>query len=171
VLGPAPGVLGAMQAAEALKILLDLPRQGDDVLLLYNLLNHTSQRLPIDVASGCAVHGGCIEVAGRAMTGAQDESDLSLAFDRLDDALAAGFNLVDLREPGEIAAEPLGAAARRIPSAQAVDRLAELAGDRLLLICASGRRSDHAARLLRQRGLRDVHSLAGGVKSLQHAPG
>ena len=54
VLGPTPGVIGAMQAAEALKIVLDLPRQADDVLLLYNLLDHTSQRLPIDAAAGCA---------------------------------------------------------------------------------------------------------------------
>ena len=123
MLGPAPGVLGAMQAAEALKILLGLPRQSDDVLLLYNLLDHTSHRLPIDAASGCASHGGCLEVARRAMEKAQDCGDLSLAFDHLADALSAGFSLVDLREPDEIAADPLGTPAQQIPAPQVIDRV------------------------------------------------
>jgi adenylyltransferase/sulfurtransferase len=170
VLGPVPGVLGAMQAAEALKILLDLPRQADGVLLLYNLLDHTSQRLPIDAASGCARHGGCLDVASRAMASAQDSGDLSLRFEHLADALAAGFSLVDVRDPEEIAADPLGAPARRIPASQAADRAAELGGEPVLLICASGRRSDHAARLLRDKGLRNVHSLAGGLRALNRSP-
>jgi molybdopterin/thiamine biosynthesis adenylyltransferase/molybdopterin synthase catalytic subunit/rhodanese-related sulfurtransferase len=170
VLGPAPGVLGAMQAAEALKILLGLPRQSDDLLLLYNLLDHTSQRLPIDVASGCARQGGCLEVARRAMQKAQDAGDTSIAFERLAEALSAGYSLVDLREPGEIAAEPLGAPAHQIPAAQIVERVGEVAGERLLLVCASGRRSDHAARLLRERGQRNAHSLSGGLNGLKRAP-
>ena len=171
VLGPIPGVLGAMQAAEALKLLLDLPRQSDDVLLLYNLLDHTSQRLPIDAASGCATHGGCIEVARRAMTSAQDSTDLSLSFERLADALSAGFSLVDIREPEEIAADPLAALARQTPASQVVDRAGDFAGERVLLICASGRRSDNAARLLREQGLRNIYSLAGGLKALKLTPG
>jgi adenylyltransferase/sulfurtransferase len=166
VLGPVPGVLGALQAAEALKILLDIPRQDDGVLLLYNLLDHTSQRLSIDPASGCAAHGGCVEVARRAMARAQN---LSLSFNQLDDAIAAGFTLVDVREPREIALEPLDAPSRQCPSSQVGDRLAELAGDRVLLVCASGRRSDYAARVLREKGLGDVHSLAGGVNALKRS--
>jgi len=167
VLGPVPGVLGAMQAAEALKILLDLPRQADDVLLLYNLLDHTSQRLPIDVASGCARHGGCVEVAACAMASAQDGADISLSFVHLAAALSAGFILVDVRDPDEIAADPLDAPSRRIPASQAASRAAELDGNPVLLICASGRRSDHAARLLREQGLSNVHSLAGGLNALE----
>jgi adenylyltransferase/sulfurtransferase len=170
VLGPVPGVLGAMQAAEALKILLDLPSQADDVLLLYNLLDHTSQRLPIDVASGCAALGGCIEVARRAMVSAQDSVDLTLSFERLADALSVGFSLVDLREPEEIAADPLGAPARQLLASQVADRAGEFAGEPVLLICASGRRSDHAARLLREQGLRNIYSLAGGLKALKRTP-
>jgi molybdopterin/thiamine biosynthesis adenylyltransferase/molybdopterin synthase catalytic subunit/rhodanese-related sulfurtransferase len=171
VLGPVPGVLGAMQAAEALKLLLDLPRQSDDVLLLYNLLDHTSQRLPIDAAAGCATHGGCIEVARQTMEDARDGADLSLSFERLADALAAGFSLVDLREPGEIAADPIAEPARWTPASQIVDRAGEFAGERVLLICATGQRSDHAGRLLREKGVRNVHSLAGGLKALKQTRG
>jgi len=166
VLGPVPGVLGAMQAAEALKILLDLPRQADDVLLLCNLLDHTSQRLPIEAASGCATRGGCLEVAREALATAQGSGDVFLRFDRLADALAAGFSLVDVREADEIAADPLDAPARNIPSSQLVDRAGELDGERLLLVCASGRRSEQGVRQLRRLGLRATHSLAGGVRAL-----
>ena len=170
VLGPVPGVLGAMQAAEALKILLGLPRQADEVLLLYNLLDHTSLRLPIEAASGCASHGGCIEVARQALSRARDDADLSLGFEHISDALIAGFALVDVREPYEIAEHPLGAPARNIQSLRIADHAAELAERPVLLICASGRRSDHAARLLRARGLSNVHSLAGGLKALAPSP-
>ncbi len=169
VLGPVPGVLGAMQAAEALKILLDLPRQSDDVLLLYNLLDHTSQRLAIDPASGCARHGGCLEVAQRGLAGARDSVNLSLHFDRVEDAVSAGFSLVDVRDAEEIRTDPLGASAVHIPTSRLMDRIADLAGQPVLLICASGRRSDHAARLLREKGLSTVHSLAGGVNSLKRS--
>ena len=167
VLGPVPGVLGAMQAAEALKLLLDLPRQPDDLLVLYNLLDHTSQRLPIDTAAGCASRGGCIEVASRAMESAHHEADLSLSFARLGDAVSAGFSLVDVRDADEIAADPLGAPAREIPASKVVDRASDLGAEPVLLICASGRRSDHAARLLREKGLRNVHSLAGGLNAVE----
>jgi len=167
VLGPVPGVLGAMQAAEALKLLLDLPRQADDLLVLYNLLDHTSQRLPIDAAAGCASHGGCVEVASRAMESARHDTDISLSFARLGDAVSAGFSLVDVRDADEIEADPLGAPARQISAAKVIDRAGDLGAEPVLLICASGRRSDHATRLLRQMGLLNVHSLAGGLTAVE----
>ena len=169
VLGPVPGVLGAMQAAEALKILLGLPRQADDLLVLYNLLDHTSQRLPIDTAAGCATQGGCTEVASRAMESARHDADISLSFERLADAVSAGFSLVDVRDSDEIGADPLGPPARQIPASKVIDRASDLGTGPVLLMCASGRRSDHAARLLREKGLRNVHSLAGGLNALERA--
>jgi adenylyltransferase/sulfurtransferase len=168
VLGPVPGVLGTMQAMEALKILLDLPRPREPALLLVNLLDQTLTRLPIDASQGCAPHGGCRAVAQQALGRAQQERDIDLVFDSLEAAVEAGFQLVDLREAEEIAAEPLGiAASRHIPSTQILAHAAELRQGRLLLVCASGRRSAHAARLLRAEGLAGVHSLAGGLLALR----
>lgn len=169
VLGPVPGTLGAMQAVEALKLLLDLPRPCDAALLLVNLLDHTTTRLPIDAGQGCALRGGCAAVARQALAQAQQESDIDLAFDNLQDAAAAGFSLIDVREAEEIAIEPLAISSRHIPSDQIAAHGAELAQGRYLLICASGRRSAHAARLLRAEGLREIHSLAGGLHALRVA--
>ena len=168
VLGPVPGVLGSMQAVEALKLLLDLPRPREPALLLVNLLDQTMQRLPIDPRQGCALHGGCAEVARRALARVGEEREIDLVFSRLEDAVAAGYHLIDLREAEEIAADPLiDIPSHRIPSAQIVARAGELGQGHSLLICASGRRSAHAARLLRAEGLRNVHSLAGGLSALR----
>jgi sulfur-carrier protein adenylyltransferase/sulfurtransferase len=167
VLGPVPGVLGAMQATEALKLLLGLPRPLDHALLLVNLLEGSSQRLPIDPAQGCALHGSCIEVARRALAQTQDEYAVDLAFDHLDDVIAAGYTVIDVREPDEIAAKPLPVPSRSLPSTQIEARADELARGQVLLVCATGRRSGHAARMLRGQGMINVHSLAGGIAALR----
>jgi sulfur-carrier protein adenylyltransferase/sulfurtransferase len=175
VLGPVAGVLGAMQATEALKLLLDLPRPVDHALLLVNLLEGSSQRLPIDSAQGCALHGGCIEVARHALNQALDERAVDIAFDDFDEAIAAGYTLVDVRELAEISAQPLPMPARSLPSTQIEARASELGAGRVLLVCSTGRRSGHAARRLREQGMRNVHSLAGGLAAMHrthdHVPG
>jgi adenylyltransferase/sulfurtransferase len=166
VLGPVPGVLGAMQAMEALKLLLGLPGAGDPSLQLLNLLDGTRQRLPIDVARGCSLHGGCMIVAQRALDAARD--DVDCRFDDLAEAVARGFTLVDVRDPHEIDASPLAIASLRLPTAE-VDAcpLDRFVGN-VLLVCASGQRSQHAARRLRQRGV-GAYSLVGGLKALRHS--
>ncbi|MEO8999777.1 MAG: ThiF family adenylyltransferase [Rhodanobacter sp.] len=166
VLGPVPGVLGCMQAIESLKLLLDLPRPTDHALLLINLLDGTSQRLPIDATQGCAMHDSCIEAARRGLEQAQSARDVELTFVRLDDAMAAGYALVDVREAAEIAAQPLHAHSQWLSSALIGERASELAAGPVLLICASGRRSGVAARMLRGQGMLNIHSLAGGVAAL-----
>jgi molybdopterin/thiamine biosynthesis adenylyltransferase/molybdopterin synthase catalytic subunit/rhodanese-related sulfurtransferase len=168
VLGPVPGVLGAMQAMEALKLLLDLPRPSSAALLLLSLLDNTSQRLPIDAASGCALHGGCEHQARLSLAHAQDRGDIDLSFCSLEAAIAAGFQVIDLRETEEISISPvIDVSTRHIPSRDIVARAAELGQGRFLLVCASGRRSAHAVQQLRAAGLHEVHSLAGGIDALR----
>ncbi len=170
VLGPVPGVLGAMQAMEALKILLDLPRPDDHALVLVDLLDHTMRRLPVDPARGCATRGGCIDIARRALAEAADFGDIEQVFERLDHAVAEGYVLVDLRDPQEIAQQPVRVPTRCIPVARIVEHADELATGRHLLLCSHGQRSGHAARTLRRHGLREVYSLAGGLEGLNTTP-
>jgi adenylyltransferase/sulfurtransferase len=164
VLGPVPGVLGTMQAMEALKLLLGLPGAGDPSLQLVNLLDGTRQRLPIDAARGCALHGGCMTVAQRALDAAK--VDIDQRFDDLVDAVALGFVVVDVRDADEIDASPLPVASLCIPASEiATYPLGPFHSD-LLLVCASGKRSHHAARQLRQRGV-EAYSLGGGLNALR----
>jgi adenylyltransferase/sulfurtransferase len=165
VLGPVPGVLGTMQAMEALKLLLGLPGAGDPSLQLVDLLEGTRQRLPVDVASGCALHGGCTVVAQRALDAAM--VDIDRRFDDLADAVARGFVVVDLRDADEIDASPLPVASLCIPASEiATCPLGPFFHGHVLLVCASGKRSHHAARQLRQHGV-EAYSLVGGLNALR----
>jgi adenylyltransferase/sulfurtransferase len=164
VLGPVPGVLGTLQAMEALKLLLGLPGAGDPSLQLVDLLEGTRQRLPVDVASGCALHGGCTVVAQHALDAAM--VDIDRRFDALADAVARGFVIVDVRDADEIDASPLPVASLCIPASEiATYPLGPFHSD-LLLVCTSGKRSHHAARQLRQRGV-EAYSLVGGLNALR----
>jgi len=164
VLGPVPGVLGTMQAMEALKLLLGLPGAGDPSLQLVNLLDGSRQRLPIDAANGCALHGGCMVVAQRGLDGAK--VDIDRRFDDLADAVARGFTLVDVRDADEIEVSPLSIASLRVPASDIDTCPLDLFRGEVLLVCASGKRSHHAARQLHQRGI-DAYSLAGGLNALR----
>ncbi|KRA35539.1 molybdopterin converting factor [Rhodanobacter sp. Root627] len=166
VLGPVPGVLGTLQAMEALKLLLGLPGAGDSSLQLVDLLEGTRQRLPVDVASGCVLHGGCTVVAQRALDAAM--VDIDRRFDDLADVVARGFVVVDVRDADEIDASPLPVASLCIPASEiATCPLGPFHGD-VLLVCASGKRSHHAARQLRQRGV-EAYSLVGGLNALRYS--
>ncbi len=60
VLGPVPAVLGQMQAMEVLKLLLDLPGQLQDELILVDLLAQGVRRLSAPRNPGCA--GRCVRI-------------------------------------------------------------------------------------------------------------
>ncbi|MFZ8963622.1 MAG: ThiF family adenylyltransferase [Steroidobacteraceae bacterium] len=169
VLGPVPATLGALQAMEVMKILLDLPGQLVDHLLLVDLLSQAQRRLrvPRDGACGSAQ---CVRVkpAGTVTTGAMLELSLSL-----EDAERQGYVIIDLREAQEVAVAPLPAVAHRHWPLQALlaDGPAELGNDhRYLLVCSRGLRSRAAAEAMREAGLREVYSLAGGLSAVAPGP-
>lgn len=74
--------------------------------------------------------------------------------------------VVDVRTPAEIAQRPIPAcpSARQIPLDELRERLGELdVTQPTVVVCATGRRSYVAARILRQRGFPDAKSMSGGV--------
>ncbi|HEV2701013.1 MAG TPA: ThiF family adenylyltransferase [Steroidobacteraceae bacterium] len=163
VLGPVPGVFGSLQALEALKILLGLPGQLGDELLVMDLLTLQVSRMKTRRAGVCAA-GPCVRIPATPAAHAA----LERHFDSLAEAQAAGYTVIDIREPAEVAEEPLsGSAIRRLPMQQLLRPDAGLgAAERYLLVCASGRRSLAAAQTLHDRGFQDVCSLTGGVAGL-----
>jgi molybdopterin/thiamine biosynthesis adenylyltransferase/molybdopterin synthase catalytic subunit/rhodanese-related sulfurtransferase len=164
VLGPVPGTFGSLQAFEALKLLLDLPGQLGEELLVLDLLTMSISRVRARRAAACPDH------ARNAPTQPQtaDGAPLELDFESLDDALAAGFEIVDIREPHEIAEIPTPTRrARHIAMAQLLHGTPAFEpSGRSLLVCASGRRSLAATQELRSRGLSSVYSLRGGLAKL-----
>ncbi len=64
VLGPVPGVFGSLQALEALKILLGLPGQLGDELLVMDLLTLEVSRMKARRASVCG--GACARIPSSA---------------------------------------------------------------------------------------------------------
>ncbi|MDX1890324.1 MBL fold metallo-hydrolase [Mycolicibacterium sp. 050158] len=74
----------------------------------------------------------------------------------------SGLQIVDVRNPGEVAAGTIPNAIT-IPVGQLPGRLAELDATKPTVVyCAGGYRSSVAASLLRQRGFRDVSDILGG---------
>lgn len=166
VLGPVPGAFGTLQALEALKLLLDLPGQLSEELLVLDLLTLAVTRVRVRRAADCPGHARIRPGEGAASgTGL---SEMELSFDSLQEALAGGFEVIDVREPHEIArlAAPC-ASFRQLPLAQLLHGQPSMpAGRRYLLVCASGKRSLAAAQELRSRGYGEVFSLRGGIGGL-----
>jgi sulfur-carrier protein adenylyltransferase/sulfurtransferase len=164
VLGPVPATLGSLQALEVLKLLLDLPGQLREAMLMFDLLTLSTTHLRTRRAENCPEHA--IEAANRAVAnGAVNPTDLELEFESLRSAQAAGFEIIDIREPRELADIPTPvASSRHIPMAQLLALPTSLGPKRpVLLVCASGRRSLAAAQKLREQGQQDVHSWRGGI--------
>jgi adenylyltransferase/sulfurtransferase len=175
VLGPVPGTFGSLQAFEALKLLLDLPGQLGQEVLVLDLLTMSIARIRAKRAAACPDHARTTlaqtlaHAHGQAHGHASDAtSPLEVDFDSLDDARSAGYDIVDIREPSEIAEVPTPTQnARHIPMAQLLHGTpAFTPTEKTLLVCASGRRSLAATEELRSRGLNAVYSLRGGVTQL-----
>jgi molybdopterin/thiamine biosynthesis adenylyltransferase/molybdopterin synthase catalytic subunit/rhodanese-related sulfurtransferase len=167
VLGPVPGTFGTLQALEALKLLLDLPGQLSEELLFMDLLTMAITRVRTRRAADCPGHARSPR-AGSTTDTAGEPADIELTFDSLEDALAEGFEVVDIRETQELArlATPCSGA-RHIPLAQLLHSGAAVpTARRCLLVCASGKRSLAAAQELRSRGYGAVFSLSGGIAAL-----
>lgn len=80
--------------------------------------------------------------------------------------VAAGAQLVDVREPDEVAAASLPDS-MFIPLGDLPARMGELDNTRpVIILCRSGNRSGRAADFLMANGFADVTNLVGGMMSL-----
>lgn len=151
VFAPAVGVLGTLQASEALKLLLGLDPDAARRTTLVNLLDNSSLTIARPARADCPVCGQ-LETAASI----DDVDDASVLLDR--EAFAAlepAPRVVRLAEPGET---PSSADA---VSPHDLARLRELAAEGpIALTCRSGVRSVALARLLRAEGARNVYALS-----------
>jgi molybdopterin/thiamine biosynthesis adenylyltransferase/rhodanese-related sulfurtransferase len=173
VLGVLPGVLGAIQATEAVKILTGVGEPLVGRLLTYDALAMSFVELPVTRRPDCAVCG-----EHPTITAPRDGADFcdSAALQRVrrltavalrelvaSERTRASFELIDVREPHEFDAGGLPGA-RNIPLADLERRLGELAaGCTPVFLCRSGRRSLVACTLALRGGAAAVAHLEGGL--------
>ncbi|MFL6576786.1 MAG: ThiF family adenylyltransferase [Povalibacter sp.] len=161
VLGPVPGVLGTLQALEALKLLLSLPGQLANELVLIDLQTLEQRKLKAPRRADC-VHDSSREIITRP-------ADLEISVADLKAPELDSYTLIDVRDLEELQAKPISQrSSRHIPLPILLTTDPSLDPQRkYLLICARGSRSLAGAEHLRARGLRQVYSLRGGIDSLR----
>jgi molybdopterin/thiamine biosynthesis adenylyltransferase/rhodanese-related sulfurtransferase len=182
VLGVLPGIVGSIQAAEALKLLLGAGEPLVGRLLLFDALRmkFREMRLRRDPACpACGDHPSITELidyerfcglapdapsSGRDMDPhgipAITPAELKARLDRGD-----RITIIDVREPFEWEIGNLGPqGARLIPLGQLPERADEIdPADEVVLQCRSGARSAHALEFLRARGYGRLWNLDGGI--------
>ena len=174
VLGVLPGVLGAIQATEAVKILTGIGEPMVGRLLTYDALELRFFELPVSRRVDCAVCGEHPTIT--APRDAQEVCDSAalgrvrrLTATALRDLLAseperAALALVDVREPHEFNTRHLPGA-QNIPLVDLERRLVEVAaaGSTPVFVCRSGRRSLTACALAMRGGIEAPAHLEGGL--------
>ena len=172
VLGVLPGVLGAIQATEAIKLVTGIGEPLIGRLLIYDALELRFTELPLARRADCAVCGEHPTITAARDAGEScDFTDLSavrrLTAAALRDELAADWSarrlvLIDVREPREFDIGHLEGACN-IPLAELPLRLGELAERTPVFICRSGRRSLSACALALRSGIEAPAHLEGGL--------
>ena len=174
VLGVLPGIIGTIQATEAIKILIGVGEPLVGRFLIFDALRMRFRELKLRRDVDCPVCGDqptvrelvdyeqfCnVTTTPQAVVSIKEASVESLKR-RLD--AGDDFLLLDVREPQEhqICAIP---GSTLIPLGDLPSRLVELEGGREIVVhCKSGVRSAKAVKLLQEAGFVDAANLKGGI--------
>ena len=178
VLGVLPGIIGVIQATEAIKVILGAGEPLIGRFLIYDALrmkfrelklrrdpecpvcgDHPTVKTLIDYEQFCGLKPapGAAPVASTAVPDVTVE-ELKARIDRGDD-----FDILDVREPHEVDIVRIEGTTV-IPLGELPNRLAELDRSRDLVVhCKMGGRSAKAVALLREQGFDRAVNLAGGI--------
>src|SRR5487761_1328987 len=170
VLGVLPGLVGLIQATEAIKLILGKGEPLVGRLLLYDALSMTFDELKIKRNPKCPVCGPNPEIMKlidyEAFCGIQREPDVASVMPmQLSQELKDGRKvlLLDVREPHEWDIVHINGA-KLIPLGQLPERVSELdSADEIVPYCHTGGRSARATDFLRGIGYKKVRNLEGGI--------
>ena len=177
VLGILPGLVGVIQATEAIKLILGKGESLIGRLLLVDALNMRFRELKLRKNPECPVCGANPTVTKlidyQQFCGIMPESKQEKALKNgipqisvkdLKSRIDAGEDvfILDVREPYEYQIANIGG--KLIPQNDVPQRLAEIDRDREIVVqCRSGQRSQRIAEFLQQSGYQKVTNLAGGI--------
>jgi sulfur-carrier protein adenylyltransferase/sulfurtransferase len=172
VLGVLPGVLGTLQATEAIKLISGAGEPLTGRLLTYDALEMRFNEFRIARRTDCAVCGDAPSIteprdALAAATAAAAGEVRRLSARALHELLAAPSGerplLIDVREPHEWSAGHLEGALH-IPLGQLPQRLAEIPASRApVFMCRSGGRSMAACQIALRANIASPANLEGGL--------
>jgi sulfur-carrier protein adenylyltransferase/sulfurtransferase len=177
VLGVLPGIIGVMQAIEAIKLIIGIGEPLIGRLVSFDALKMRYREFKVRRDPNCPICGDHPTIhelidyeqfcgIPQADAEAQKEMDvptinaveLKKMLDRKED-----FVLVDVREPFEYDICHINQA-QLIPLGELPARLSEFdSADEIVLHCKSGARSAKALRILQEAGFKKVVNLEGGI--------
>jgi len=175
VLGVLPGVVGALQATETIKLLVGVGEPLIGRLLLYDASSMTFRQLRLDKNPECVLcsphatqHGLIDYPAFCGVREADPRAGIPSVTPEALKAELAGAEppvLVDVREPQELQISHLDGALA-IPKGELPERVDELTRARSIVVfCRSGGRSAEAVRTLLDLGFQHVRNLQGGINA------
>ncbi|MDQ2872909.1 MAG: molybdopterin-synthase adenylyltransferase MoeB [Candidatus Eremiobacteraeota bacterium] len=168
VLGVLPGIVGALQANEALKLVLGIGESLIGRLMLVDALDARVREVRIERDPACALCGEHPSIFDVAVDDEPDETTddvpgvREIGWEALDDELLHA-TLLDVREPHE-AVLGLLPGSLHVPASQLEARMHELdSARRYVVACRIGQRSLWAVRRLREAGFERIAHLRGGL--------
>jgi sulfur-carrier protein adenylyltransferase/sulfurtransferase len=177
VFGVLPGVIGALQASEAIKLILGIGEPLIGKLLLYNALDQSFDYVELRKNPACKVCGVDPEItdlidynAFCGVSGIQSEIEpidekYAVTVDELVQKIKRNSELylLDVREPHEARISNFPNT-KLIPLDRLPSRLSDLNPDEeIIVFCRAGIRSKRALDLLIKAGFKKVKHLKGGI--------
>ncbi len=155
VLGPVPGMMGCLQALEAIKLLSGFYEVSDSVLYHFDFytLNMTQITIP---TSNCK-HNVSEELVSK-------HHSANLVFDgTLEDAIQQGYHLIDIRNESERKLTPCLFATKVCNADQLLDEPSYFLNkaDYYLFICTNGTRSKSLVKYLQYQGFLQTFAYQG----------
>jgi sulfur-carrier protein adenylyltransferase/sulfurtransferase len=177
VLGVLPGIVGCIQANEAIKLILGIGNPLIGRLLLFNALKMNFRELKlkkdpqcpicgdnptihelIDYEQFCGIRGEETEAQPVQESEEITVKELKARMDRGDK-----LTIIDVREPYELAIARMPGT-KLIPLGQIAARASELdPNEEIILHCRSGKRSADALNQLKGKGFKRLKNLVGGI--------
>jgi adenylyltransferase/sulfurtransferase len=178
-----PGTVGAIQATEAIKLILGI---GDNLigrLLLYDALNMSFDFVKLRKNPKCPVCGenptlteliDYEQFCGMPIHDHQPfatEAEAVVPIISVDEVKAKlegeeTIILLDVREPHEWEISDIDEATHHIPKGRILEHLGELDTAREIVVyCKTGARSADVTKLLREHGYSRVKNMAGGINA------
>jgi molybdopterin/thiamine biosynthesis adenylyltransferase/rhodanese-related sulfurtransferase len=167
VLGVLPGVMGTIQATEAIKLIVGIGEPLIGRFLTYDALAMRFEEFRFSRRSDCAVCGDQPTISEPTDLVELCSADVMAQVQRLTPsqlrALLGQVAIVDVRTPAEFATSHLPGAVN-IPVGEMQARVNEVPLDRpAVFICRSGARSLTASAIATRTGLKNVAHLEGGL--------